>query len=295
MGEYVTASLELHLFFLRIMKEHSLFLEGGLLAKNEEYIRRADGLREQFERMLGEVVAVSDGMVGADVLNSGEIVTEFTLAAEEKTSELTGLPIDTRITMLEMELRSGDTRRMDEMNRRIDEFNRRALRLVNELIALKEELLAGMVSCMLFTFNYPLLIQHILREAELYRSYVLELLQTGRIHKENQKQVEMFWNRIMMEHALFIRGLLDPTEEQLIDTADRYAHRYGDLLEAARAASDRTATGMTGETVQTTEEYRDFKAAGTEGVIECKIQAIFVPLLADHVLREANHYLRLLS
>lgn len=53
MGEYVTASLELHLFFLRIMKEHSLFLEGGLLAKNEGYIRRADGLRERFEEIFG--------------------------------------------------------------------------------------------------------------------------------------------------------------------------------------------------------------------------------------------------
>ncbi|MDZ4941459.1 DUF2935 domain-containing protein, partial [Clostridium perfringens] len=31
---YVSLSLELHLFFARIMKEHSLFLEAGFTPKN---------------------------------------------------------------------------------------------------------------------------------------------------------------------------------------------------------------------------------------------------------------------
>ena len=32
-----------------------------------------------------------------------------------------------------------------------------------------------------------------------------------------------------------------------------------------------------------------------KGILECKIQGLILPLLADHVLREANHYLRLLD
>uniref|UniRef100_UPI0032605C1B DUF2935 domain-containing protein n=1 Tax=Clostridium sp. NkU-1 TaxID=1095009 RepID=UPI0032605C1B len=43
-----------------------------------------------------------------------------------------------------------------------------------------------------------------------------------------------------------------------------------------------------------TEKYRDFKEAGTKGINECKIRSIILPLLADHVLRESNHYIRLL-
>lgn len=41
--------------------------------------------------------------------------------------------------------------------------------------------------------------------------------------------------------------------------------------------------------------FRDFKAAGTKGIEECKIRSLILPLLADHVLREANHYIRLLQ
>ncbi len=41
--------------------------------------------------------------------------------------------------------------------------------------------------------------------------------------------------------------------------------------------------------------YREFKEAGTNGIIRCEISSIILPLLADHVLREANHYLRILQ
>lgn len=36
---YITLSLETHLFFARIMKEHALFLEAGFPGKDAEYIK----------------------------------------------------------------------------------------------------------------------------------------------------------------------------------------------------------------------------------------------------------------
>lgn len=53
--------------------------------------------------------------------------------------------------------------------------------------------------------------------------------------------------------------------------------------------------GLTGKTIEITKLYRDFKAAGTSGIIGCDIRSIILPLLADHILREANHYLRILK
>lgn len=47
----------------------------------------------------------------------------------------------------------------------------------------------------------------------------------------------------------------------------------------------------TAESIKATERLRDFKAAGAEGLLECKIKSIIIPLLTDHVLREATHYL----
>lgn len=99
----------------------------------------------------------------------------------------------------------------------------------------------------------------------------------------------------MMEHALFIRGLLDPTEEELIDTADEFAHEFKCLRKEAQAMTDVTIDYVTNQTLFQTIQLRNFKKAGTEGISNCEIRSIIVPLLADHVLREANHYIRLLE
>lgn len=296
MDNYVGQSLELHLFFARIMKEHSFFLEAGFLPQNPMYIKKAEELKQEFEKFLCEIVSLSNGRVGAKVLNSGEVVTEFTLTAERQTERLTGIPIDSNITQMERRLSWGRGTCNDPgMKEKVRKLNQTAICLLDDIISFKEKILNDVLSCKIFTVNYPLLIQHILREAVLYRSYVMELEDCGTIQPENMKDVEMFWNQIMMEHALFIRGLLDPTEEMLIDTADDFANEYAKLLEEARNMTDRTLVGLTEKTIAETMKYRDFKKAGAEGITECEIHSIILPLLADHVLREANHYLRILT
>ena len=75
-------------------------------------------------------------------------------------------------------------------------------RILDGLIDFKENILEEVSRGRLFNANYPLLIQHIQREAKLYRATVMELL--------------------------------DPSEEELILTADhvlREANHYIRLLE----------------------------------------------------------------
>ena len=72
MKEYVILSLETHLFFGRIMKEHSLFLLAGFPVKEKTFIQRADQFREEFEDGLRRTVKLADGIVSESVLNSGD-------------------------------------------------------------------------------------------------------------------------------------------------------------------------------------------------------------------------------
>lgn len=296
MREYVSTSLATNLFFARIMKEHSLFLLASFPAKETEYIERADRFREAFEKLLEQVVQTANGLVPEDVLSSGEVVTEFTANAERQTTRLTGIPINIRITRAGENLRAGFPDRLTrETVQMVRRQNQRALQLVNGLISFKENIRNAVTSCELYTTNYPLLIEHITREARLYRQILMSLEQRGRMPRQDRKAAELFWNQIMMEHAQFIRGLLDPTECELMNTANDFAGDYCRLIEEAKEQDDRTMDGLTRQTLKTTMQYRDFKAAGTQGILGCEIRSIIVPLLADHVLREANHYLRILE
>lgn len=296
MDNYTAFSIETHLFFARIMKEHALFLEAGFPCKERSWIQRADSFRQQFEELLRQTVRLSDGMIGCRILDSQEIVTEFTIPAERRTSLLTGIAIDSRITSMEHSLRCGPNAEANmAMIRVVNQLNERAIRLLDGLIEFKEAILEEVKEAKLFTANYPLLIEHILREAKLYRSILIELRQNGHICRKKLRETEEFWNRIMMEHALFIRGLLDPSEGDLIQTADEFAMEYGKLLEMARVQDCKASEQLREKSLEETLRYREFKTAGAEGILECKIASIILPLLADHVLREANHFIRILE
>lgn len=293
--QYVTLSLELHLFFGRIMKEHSFFLEAGFAPRDAAFAKMASQFNDLFDTILCQAIQLSNGIVSNDVLASGEVITDYTLGSEQKTADLTGIAINTGITQEEHTLRGSDAPNVsDELYRHVMDINETALQYLDGLIEFKTSVLNHVLSCNMFTMNYPLLIEHILREAKLYRDHIANLNQGIGID-QNIRETELFWNQIMMEHAQFIRGLLDPTENELIMTANNFANEYQELLVDAQNAAAMAMPEITLETMQETKKYRDFKEAGTKGINECKIRSIILPLLADHVLRESNHYLRLLK
>ena len=137
--------------------------------------------------------------------------------------------------------------------------------------------------------------RHIIREARLYRTTVDNLMHNRQVSYKGLWGTEEFWNQIMMEHALFIRGLLDPSEEALIETADGFSQDYKRLLETTKRQDEAATQAMTAASLAETLKYRHFKTAGTKGILNCGISSIILPLLADHVLREANHYIRILQ
>lgn len=297
--DFIRRSLETHLFFGRIMKEHSFFLEAAFTPRDEHFIRHADELRLAFGEFLEDCIALANGVISREAIASGEIVTQYTLDAERLTEFYTGISLNTKITQAEKGLAPGN-----EFNplleRRIFALNRRALSLLDDIIQFKNAILNDVLCCKMFTLNYPLLIEHILREARLYRRLIQRLQSREPINIQREAlEQEAFWNQIMAEHAKFIRGLLDPTEEALFDTADRFGHEFDKLTMEARDAMDRTTPSdlarVTRDSLQATKDIRDFKAQGTEGLLECKIKSIIIPLLADHTLREANHFIRLLK
>lgn len=295
--EYIVTSLETHLFFARIMKEHSFFLKVGLLPPNASLAKEAECLLRNFEALLSRAITLSNDVVRRCVLDSGEIFTEFTKKAERQTQRLTGTSLNSNLTAREMQLKGRDCnaelRISSVLMCQVRRLNRVGLSLVDCLIDYKKRLLRGVNSCNLFTVNYPLLIEHILREAQLYRAHLIRLEGLGDCTCQQLRDSELFWNQIMMEHALFIRGLLDPSEDELINTADGFSEDYRRLLKTSAATNDKIICNS--NALELTEKFRDFKRAGVEGIETCQIKSIILPLLADHVLREANHYIRLLE
>lgn len=297
-AEFVRQSLELNLFFTRIAKEHSFFIEVAIPWKNSELIQEAEMYKNEFARLLAETLRLSDGVLPQEFLTAGEIVTNLTLDAEQGSEFYSGYNLNTGITRAELSMGGNGNSNPVTLVDPVTGLNQQAMAATIGLIGFKSRLLNDVLACRVFTFNYPLLLDHILREARFYLNMLKRIQNRTTVDPvADMVQQEIFWNRIMAEHAKFIRGLLDPTEVQLFNTADNFGKQFDELTAQAQMILNQTTgiPAVTEESRRATTAIRDFKKQGTEGLITCKIRSIAHPLLGDHVVREANHYLRLLN
>ncbi len=296
--EYIRHSIETNLFFIRIVKEHAIFAAASLPPKNRAVTNNLITIKNSFERLLGEAIELADRVVSHEVLASDELVTDYTLEAEMKTQSLTGIHINTDLTRRELELRAGNKGRNDcEFVDDVTALNRKALKMTKAAADFKKRLLNSILECKTFSYIYPSMLHHIIEESEYYIMLLEKLERRDGIDSIKEIiEAEINWNHIMGEHSEYIRGYLDPEEEELFNTANAFSKEFERLLEKTEQTADNRELlpKVTRESIKDVTSLRNFKKQGTQGILNCEIKSVIPPLLADHVLREANHYLRLL-
>ncbi|GIP39913.1 hypothetical protein J31TS4_31930 [Paenibacillus sp. J31TS4] len=187
----------------------------------------------------------------------------------------------------------------------IREFNNEVYSAAAHIWAFKRKVLGLILTCQLpGQNNFPLLVDHISREANYFRNRLAELNQ-GRLEPLPDAIIDenVFFLRIMADHAKFIGHLLDPSERKLVDQAREFSQEFDQLL---YQAVDLDSMRPQSQTVPLLSQFldqnrvsvvslRDFKKTARDLIEQCKIKSIIHPLLADHVFREANHFLMIID
>jgi hypothetical protein len=244
---FVDRSLTENRFWLRIMKEHALFLGEGFNRKDSHLIQQTDRFFHYFEQQEKKAYQVP---------NNVELVRKF---------------------------------------------NEESIKLVMGFRNFKRNLLILIINCKVSGFNFPLLVDHIAREAEYFmrtlkkfNQGILEPIQDAIINEN------VFWLRIMMEHSRFISSLLDQSERNLVNTARKFGDDFETLLNQARDVESMLSRKqptypiigkMNKDSENAGQEILAFKKTGLELIKSCQIRNVINPLLADHVVREAEHFL----
>jgi hypothetical protein len=297
--QYIRHSLDFNLFFLRIAKEHAIFAAASLPPRDRMVAKKLLSVKNNYEALLSRAVVMAPNVVSPEVLASDEIVTPLTLPAEEATQFLTGLPINTNITKQELNLVAKAKMRMDsDLLEDVSDLNRASIQLTEQTSAFLKSLLQNILNCKAFSYTYPLMLEHVIEESDFALMMLRKLQQKDYIDSIQELiELEVFWNHIMGEHSKFIRGYLDPSEKALFEKSNTFANEFDELLAKTTALEKNPAMlpEITRESIDQVTKLRNFKLKGAEGILECKIKSIIPPLLSDHVLREANHYLRLLN
>ncbi|OXM84901.1 DUF2935 domain-containing protein [Paenibacillus rigui] len=183
----------------------------------------------------------------------------------------------------------------------IKQFNKDVQSAATRIWAFKRKVLGLIIQCKLpGGNNFPLLVDHISREANYFRNRLGELNE-GKLEPLPDAIIDenVFFLRIMADHAKFIGHLLDPSERQLIEQTRNFSHDFDQLL---FQAIDLSGMRPQSQTVPLLDQFldqnrvsvaslRDFKKTAKELIEACRIKSIIHPLLADHVFREAERFL----
>lgn len=169
----------------------------------------------------------------------------------------------------------------------------------------KRHLLELMLTCQLGGSNFPLFLDHMAREAEYFLQLLNKIGEGKTALREAAIPLEnAFWLRIMAEHAAFIVHLLDPSERRLIAEADRYVEEFDQLLLQGwdfvsmlnnNVGDVRSFWRFLCDVRRSVAELRDFQKMAEELIEKCRLVSIIPELLADHMRREADHFLMILS
>ncbi|MBD2869965.1 DUF2935 domain-containing protein [Paenibacillus arenilitoris] len=183
----------------------------------------------------------------------------------------------------------------------IRRFNEEVHNAVSHIWAFKRKVLGLILSCKLpGGNNFPLLVDHVSREANYFRNR-LEDLNMGRMEPLPDAIIDenVFFLRIMADHAKFISHLLDPSERSLVEQANNFSEEFDSLLFQARELDFMRPQSQTVPLLDqfldqnrvSVKSLRDFKKTARDLIEACRIKSIIHPLLADHVFREAEHFL----
>jgi hypothetical protein len=187
----------------------------------------------------------------------------------------------------------------------IRKFNEEVHSAASHIWAFKRKILGLILQCKLpGGTNFPLLVDHVSREANYFRNRLEELNQ-GRLDPLPDAIINenVFFLRIMADHAKFIGHLLDPSERQLVEQARNFSHDFDVLLYQAIDLSSMRPQSQTkpllsqqlDENKVSVKSLRDFKKTARDLIEECRIKSIIHPLLADHVFREAERFLYIID
>lgn len=183
-------------------------------------------------------------------------------------------------------------------------FNIEVYQAAASIWAYKRKVLGLILSCKILTNNMPLLVDHISREAAYFANRLKELNE-GKITPLPDAIVEenVFFLRIMADHAKFIGHLLDPSERKLVDQAREFSHDFDQLL---FQAIDLDSMRPQSETEPLLDQFldqnrvsvvslRDFKKTARDLIEACRIKSNIHPLLADHTFREAERFIEIID
>lgn len=294
----VQQSLINNLYYLRTLGEFSINIELSFFENNKDNINIARDFRKNFEELSRRTIDLAQNRLNQNLLNSGIILTPYTLDSEILTEKLFGIDIDTTLTEQELALVASNNEEItSEIVDMITELNNEIYVVTQNFIDFVNYILDGMLKNEIFSYSYPLFYQYVILEANLYLEDLGRLINKSGVDPIYIVGFQYYYSQVLKWQAQFISGYCDPEQVSIINQARAFETEFEELMQEynnQKITPDKILI-FNEKALDVTERFRFFITSIIKRVLNAEIYFIVEPIFLDNLLTETNYFIYLLK
>ena len=288
-------SLYNHIYFAGSIRSFCATIGLTFLKNNEDYIERAIELGFKASDIINKTLLLMNNELASNVLDNNIYITEYTKDISLLTQKLFEISLVIQVDKdLQILNSRGNVVFNEETMEKIDNLNNESLELINDFKLFCQEIKMKIEGGELFSYSYPDFFNYMYDEISVYGRDIERILSKKDYTAFYISEYTYYFNELLRESALYIRGFLDTKEGDIFDMASFYINAFANLTEKyLKNTEDNINLNI--ETEKLVINYQKFVTGVIDKLLKAKIYFITPPITLDNFLTNINVYLFLMK
>lgn len=285
-------SLANHLYFANSIRSFCTTIGLTFFKNNQDYIDRAIALGYQATDIINKTILLMNNELATDVIESDVYITQYTKELSLLTEKLFDINLFINVDKdLELLKSRGNVVYNNGLMSKINELNNESLILINNFKQFCSDIKTKLDNLELFSYLYPDFYNYMYDEISVYGRDIERIISKKDYTNFYLNEFTYYFNDLLRESALYIRGFLDTKYQDVFDMASYYINSFANLTNKYLKNKENLSV----ETVKLVTNYKLFIIEIIEKVLKSKISFIIPPITLDNFLTNINVYLFLIS
>ena len=248
----------------------------------------------KYQDLFKKILSFSNNKVSKEFINSIVLYTPYTKDLELNTIKYFDIGLDLSITLECLKLTPGNIALEDLTE--IDKYMEELLGLLEGSTNILNNIDIYIKEKNMFLMIYPLVVEHIINENNILKDTLERLLKQVGSDPTYVYTLEYYYTSFLKEHSLLIRNLINPLKDKEVETSNKYYNLYNILLnDFNNEVSPYSLDSIYNKCINITNSFKSFLDETINITIKNPSNFMIVPIILDHILREANSYINNLS
>jgi len=290
--EIFNESLVNHLYFGGTIRSFCTTIGLTFFKNNQDYIDKAISLGYMATDIINKAISYMDQDLAKEVLDSDVYITPYTEKLDLLTQQLFTISLSINVSNDIEILKSRGDVNYDKVMDEIDELNNESLNLINEFKDFCSNIKTKLDNNELFSYLYSDFFNYMYDEISVYGRDIERIISKKDYTRFYLNEYTYYFNELLRESALYIRGFLDTKEKELFDMASFYINSFANLTEKYLKNNN---NDLSIETEKIVLNYKLFVSDIIDRLLRDEVYFIIPPTTLDNFLTNINVYLYIIK